>query len=66
MSERLHGVIVPNFEVLRERKIVNAKEMIRFEIEGLSSQLPATKRILSYDIWQEDLPPHHHSQPEAQ
>ena len=56
MSERLHGVIVPNFEVLRERKIVNAKEMIRFEIEGLSSQLPATKRILSYDIWQEDLP----------
>ena len=56
ISERLHGVIVPNFEVLRERKIVNAKEMIRFEIEGLSSQLPATKRILSYDIWQEDLP----------
>ena len=56
MSERLHGVIVPNFEVLRERKVVNAKEMIRFEIEGLSSQLPATKRILSYDIWQEDLP----------
>jgi long-chain acyl-CoA synthetase len=56
MSERLHGVIVPNFEVLRERKIVNAKEMIRFEIEGLSSQMPATKRILSYDIWQEDLP----------
>ncbi len=55
-SERLHGVVVPNFEVLRERKIVNAKEMIRFEIEGLSSQLPATKRILSYDIWQDDLP----------
>jgi long-chain acyl-CoA synthetase len=56
LSERLHGVIVPNFEVLRERKIVNAKEIIRFELEGLSTQLPATKRILSYDIWQEDLP----------
>ena len=56
LSERLHGVIVPNFEVLRERKIVNAKEIVRFEIESLSAQLPATKRILSYDIWQEDLP----------
>jgi long-chain acyl-CoA synthetase len=56
ISERLHGVIVPNFEVLRERKIVNAGEAIRFELDGLSWQLPATKRILSYDIWQEDLP----------
>jgi long-chain acyl-CoA synthetase len=56
LSERLHGVVVPNFEVLRERKIVNAKEVIRYEIEGLSAQLPATKRILSYDVWQDDLP----------
>ncbi|HET9695669.1 MAG TPA: AMP-binding protein, partial [Terriglobales bacterium] len=56
LSERLHGVVVPNFEVLRERKIVNAKEIVRFEIETLAAQLPATKRILSYDIWQEDLP----------
>jgi long-chain acyl-CoA synthetase len=56
LSERLHGVIVPNFEVLRERKIVNAREVVRFEIETLSAQLPPTKRILSYDIWQEDLP----------
>lgn len=56
LSERLHGVVVPNFEVLRERKIVNAKEIVRFEIETLNAQLPATKRILSYDIWQDDLP----------
>ena len=55
-SERLHAVIVPNFDVLRGRKIVNAKEVIRFDIEGLSQQLPSTKRILSYEIWQEDLP----------
>ncbi len=55
-SERLHGVVVPNFEVLRQRKIVNAKEVIRFDIEGLSSKLPSTKRIGSYEIWQEDLP----------
>ncbi|HZU44506.1 MAG TPA: AMP-binding protein [Terriglobales bacterium] len=55
-SERLHAVVVPNFELLRQRKIVNAKEVLRFDIEGLSAQVPSTKRILSYDIWQEDLP----------
>ena len=56
LGERLHGVVVPNFETMRERKIVNAKEIVRFEIETLNAQLPATKRILSYDVWQEDLP----------
>lgn len=55
-SERLHAVIVPNLEVLRERKIVNLREVIRFDIETLSQQLPPTKRILSFDIWQTDLP----------
>ena len=54
--DRLHAVIVPNFEVLRQRKIVNAKEVIRFDIENLSSQIASTKRIASYEIWQEDLP----------
>src|SRR5438067_4461403 len=52
MSDRLHAVIVPNFELLRQRKIVNAKEVIRFDIESLSAKLPSTKRIGSYEIWQ--------------
>ena len=55
-SERLHAVIVPNFELLREKKIVNSKEAIRFEIEALSHKIASTKRLGSYDIWQEDLP----------
>jgi long-chain acyl-CoA synthetase len=55
-SERLYAVIVPNFDVLKERKVVNAKEVIRFDIEGLSQQLASTKRIGNYEIWQEDLP----------
>lgn len=55
-SERLHAVIVPDFETLRARKIVNAKEVIRFDIEGLSAQIASTKRISSYEIWQEELP----------
>ena len=55
-SERLHAVIVPDFEALRRSKIVNIGDMLRFEIEGLSAKLPSTKRILSYEIWQDDLP----------
>jgi long-chain acyl-CoA synthetase len=55
-SERLYGVVVPNFEVLRERKIVNSKEAIRFDIEGLSHKIASTKRLGSYEIWQEELP----------
>jgi len=55
-GDRLHAVIVPNFDVFRQRKIVNAKEVIRFDIEGLSPQIASTKRIGSYEIWQEDLP----------
>lgn len=55
-SERLFGVVVPDFQVLKERKVVNAREVIRFDIEGLSAQLASTKRIGSYEIWQEDLP----------
>lgn len=55
-GDRLHAVIVPNFDVLRQRKIVNAKEVIRYDVEGLSQQIASTKRIGSYEIWQEDLP----------
>jgi long-chain acyl-CoA synthetase len=55
-GDRLHAVIVPDFDALRQRKIVNAKEIIRFEIEGLSPGIASTKRIGSYEIWQEDLP----------
>jgi long-chain acyl-CoA synthetase len=55
-GDRLYAVIVPNFDVLRQKKIVNAKEVIRFDIEGLSQQIASTKRIGSYEIWQEDLP----------
>jgi len=54
--DRLHAVIVPNFDTLRQRKVVNAKEVIRFDIEGLSPQIASSKRIGSYEIWQDDLP----------
>lgn len=55
-AERLHAVIVPNLEVMRERKVVNMKEVLRFDIENISVHLPAHKRILSYEIRTEPLP----------
>ena len=55
-ADQLYAVVVPNLEVLKERKIVNMKQVIRFDIESLSAKLPSTKRISHYEIWQSDLP----------
>ncbi len=64
-AERLHAVLVPNFEVLRERKIVNTREVIRFDIETLSAQLPSTKRIHGFDVLAAGPAAHHHPQDQA-
>jgi long-chain acyl-CoA synthetase len=55
-SERLYGVVVPDMDLLRAKKIVNAGDLIRFEMEGLAAGLPAYKRVLGYEIWFEPLP----------
>jgi long-chain acyl-CoA synthetase len=55
-ADKLYAVVVPNFDVLKQKKIVNAKEVLRYDIENLSAKLPSTKRVGSYEIWQEDLP----------
>jgi long-chain acyl-CoA synthetase len=55
-SERLFGVVVPDMDLLRQKKIVNAGDIIRFEMEGLAAGVPAHKRVLGYDIWFEPLP----------
>src|SRR5207247_6130028 len=49
-AERLHAVIVPDEPALRARGAVNVRELLRFELEGVSVQLPPHKRILTYDI----------------
>lgn len=56
IGERLHAVIVPDEQVLRERGVVNVQQLVRFELESRSVHLPAHKRILTYDIWMEPLP----------
>jgi long-chain acyl-CoA synthetase len=55
-AERLHAIVVPDVEVLRERKIVNTTELIRFELEGRSVSLPAHKRVLGFEVSMEPLP----------
>jgi long-chain acyl-CoA synthetase len=55
-EQRLHAVVVPDLELMRERRMVNMREQLRFEIEGLSVQVPSHKRILSYDVSVDDLP----------
>jgi long-chain acyl-CoA synthetase len=55
-SERLHAVIVADEDALRARGVVNVGELVRFEIENLSVQLPAHKRVLTYDISTSPLP----------
>ena len=55
-AERLHAVVVPNLDVMREKKVVNMREVLRFQIEGMGVALPSHKRVLSFEVWTEDLP----------
>ena len=50
-AERLYAVVVPDDQVLREKKIANVGDIIRFEMEGASVNLPHHKRVLGYEIW---------------
>ena len=55
-SAQLFAVVVPAIDRLHAKRIVNAGDLIRFEMEGLTAELPAHKRVLTYDIWFEPLP----------
>jgi long-chain acyl-CoA synthetase len=56
VGERLYAVVVPNVDLLRERRMANAGEILRFEIEGLSASLPSFKRVHGYEIRFDPLP----------
>jgi len=55
-QERLHAVVVPDFDHLKSQQVVNAYDMIRYLMENLSQQLPSHKRVHSLEIRQEPLP----------
>jgi long-chain acyl-CoA synthetase len=55
-AERLHAVVVPNRDLMRERKVLNMREILRYEMESLGVALPSPKRVLSFEVWTEELP----------
>lgn len=55
-QEKLHAVVVPDFDYLKSQQVVNAYDMIRYVMENLSQRLPTHKRIHSLEIRQEPLP----------
>jgi long-chain acyl-CoA synthetase len=55
-SERLHALVVPDRDALAARRIANAGELLRFEIEGLTAALPPHKRVLGFDVWMDPFP----------
>jgi long-chain acyl-CoA synthetase len=56
VDDQLHAVVVPDRDALRARKIVNVRDLIRFELEGLSVSLPPAQRVLGFDVIMDPLP----------
>lgn len=52
----LHALVVPDLGELRARRIVNIRELIRFELEGLSVSRPPHERVLTFDVVLAPLP----------
>src|SRR5215471_4057392 len=55
-NEILHAIVVPDMEEFRRRGQTAIMEMIRFEIENLSKQVPSFYRIHSIAVRNEPLP----------
>ncbi len=55
-EERLHAVVVPDFDRLRERGVTNAEDQIRFDIDSASRVMPEWQRVKSLEIREEPLP----------
>ena len=55
-QEKLHAVIVPDFEYMKSQQTTNSREIIRYMLETASQQLPLSKRVHSFEIRQDPLP----------
>jgi long-chain acyl-CoA synthetase len=51
-----HAVVVPNMALMRQKRIVNVGDILRFEMEGRVVGLRSDQHVLSYDVWFEPLP----------
>jgi long-chain acyl-CoA synthetase len=55
-AEKLVAVVVPDFEYLKQAKIANSREAIRYQLDNLGRELPEYQRVRDYLIRAEPLP----------
>jgi len=55
-AEKLAAVVVPDFEYMKQAKVANAKEAIRYALDNLGRELPEYQRVRDYNIRAEPLP----------
>src|SRR4029450_7224274 len=55
-ADRLFAIVVPDLDLLRAKHIVNAGDIIRVGVEGVTAELAAHQRVIGHDIWFEPLP----------
>jgi long-chain acyl-CoA synthetase len=55
-AERLHAIVVPDFDRFRTRGVVNIQDQIRYDIENVTRALPAYQHINSLEIRETPLP----------
>ncbi len=55
-AETLAAVVVPDFEYLKQTKVANSKEAIRYDLDNLGRDLPEYQRVRDYIIRAEPLP----------
>lgn len=55
-AEKLCAIIVPDFDYLKANQIANARELIRWELDGLGRELPEYQRVRDYIVRAEPLP----------
>ena len=56
VADELKAVIVPNTDYMKEHNIANFNEAVKWELNKLSMQLPAYKRIMGYEVSPAPLP----------
>jgi long-chain acyl-CoA synthetase len=54
--EGLHALVVPDFETFRAQGMGNFREVIRWDLENLSRELPPYRRITGFQLTKDPLP----------
>lgn len=55
-AEKLIAVVIPDFEYLKQAKIANSKEAVRYALDNLGRELPEYQRVRDYIVRAEPLP----------